>query len=265
MKIEHIADVRSEKRAQIVARAKELMKDWVVQEGQEIEKLLDEVQKQDRKVKAVNYGRERLTATPDISRSKEIIVVEGRADVNNLIKSGITGVIALEGVKVPNTIKNLARKKEITAFLDGDRGGDLILQEMLQVAKPKYVARAPRGKEVEELAPDEIKEALGNKAPVDKVVASSELAGIANGLRGTLEAVMLKEDGSQAGRIPVSDLVDKLKNSDGVNTVLFDGIVTGRLIDTANEKNVKTLIGERVAEGVRIPRGLDVKSFKDLS
>ncbi len=265
LKIEHIADVRSEKRAKIVARAKELMKEWVVKEGHEIEKLLDEVQKEDRKVKAVHYGRERLTATADISRSKEIIVVEGRADVNNLIKSGIAGVIALEGVKVPNTIKNLARKKEITAFLDGDRGGDLILQEMLQVAKPKYVARAPRGKEVEELTPDEIKEALANKAAIEEVVVSSELAGMADGLRGTLEAVLLKKDGSQAGRIPVSDLVDKLKKSEGVSVVLFDGIVTGRLIDTANEKNVKTIIGERVAEGVRIPRGLDVKSFKDLS
>ena len=166
---------------------------------------------------------------------------------------------------MPNTIKNLAKKKEITAFLDGDRGGDLILQEMLQVAKPKYVARAPRGKEVEELTPDEINEALGNKAPVEKVVASSELSNIANGLRGTLEAVMLKEDGSQAGRIPVSDLVDKLKTSEGVSVVLFDGIVTGRLIDTANEKKVKTLVGERVAEGVRIPRGLAVKSFKELN
>jgi DNA primase len=265
MKIEHIADVRSEKRAQIVARAKELMKEWVVKEGHEIEKLLDEVQKEDKKVKAVNYGRERLTATPDISRIREIIVVEGRADVNNLIKSGVTGVIALEGVKVPNTIKNLARKKEITAFLDGDRGGDLILQEMLQVAKPKYVARAPRGKEVEELTPDEIREALANKEALEEVVVSSELAGIVGGLRGTLEAVLLKEDGSQAGRIPVSDLVDKLKNSEGVSTVLFDGIVTGRLIDAANEKNIKTIIGERVAEGVRIPRGLEVRSFRDLS
>ena len=265
LKIEQIADVRSEKRAQIVSRAKELMKEWVVQEVHEIEKLLDEVQKEDKKVKAVNYGRERLTATPDISRSKEIIVVEGRADVNNLIKSGITGVIALEGVKVPNTIKNLARKKEITAFLDGDRGGDLILQEMLQVAKPKYVARAPRGKEVEELTPDEINEALANKTALEEVMVSSELTGIAQGLRGTLEAVLLKEDGSQAGRIPVSDLVDKLKNSEGVSTVLFDGIVTGRLIDAANEKRIKTIIGERVAEGVRIPRGLEVRSFRDLS
>jgi len=295
VKIDQITDVRVEKRSQIVQRAKELMRSWVVKEGQEIEKLLDEVQREDKKVKAVPYGRERLTATPDISKSDEIIVVEGRADVNNLIKSGVTGVIALEGVKIPNTIKNLAQKKDVIAFLDGDRGGDLILQELLQVAKPTYVARAPRGKEVEELSPEEIQEALAKKVPLEESLAKrvppeeapakkalpeeapakkvspeeakarEELVGVVNGLRGTLEAVLLKGDGSQAGRIPVSELVDKLKDTQGVSVVVFDGIVTGRLIDTAKEKNVNTIIGERVAEGVRIPRGLDVKSFRDLS
>jgi DNA primase len=285
VKIQQIADIRSEKRSQIVQRAKELMRGWVVKDSQEIDKLLDEVQREDKKVKAIHYGRERLTATPDISKSDEIIVVEGRADVNNLIKSGVTGVIALEGVKVPNTIKNLTQKKDVTAFLDGDRGGDLILQEMMQVAKPTYVARAPRGKEVEELTPEEIREALANKVPLaetgakptppeeapakkvspETIAAKNELAIVANGLRGTLEAVLLKNDGSQAGRMPVSELVDKLKDAEGVSVVVFDGIVTGRLIDTAKDKNVNTIVGERVAEGVRIPRGLDVKSFRDLN
>jgi DNA primase len=201
----------------------------------------------------------------------------------------------LEGVKVPNTIKNLAQKKDVIAFLDGDRGGDLILQELLQVARPTYVARAPRGKEVEELSPEEIQEALAKKVPLEESLAKrappeeapakkalpeeapvkkvspeeakarEELVGVVNGLRGTLEAVLLKGDGSQAGRIPVSELVDKLKDTQDVSVVVFDGIVTGRLIDTAKEKNVNTIIGERVAEGVRIPRGLDVKSFRDLS
>jgi len=292
VKIDQITDVRVEKRTQIVQRAKELMRSWVVKEGQEIERLLDEVQREDKKVKTVQYGRERLAATPDISKSDEIIVVEGRADVNNLIKSGFTGVIALEGVKVPNTIKNLAQKKEITAFLDGDRGGDLILQELLQVAKPNYVARAPRGKEVEELTPEEIQEALAKRVPLEELKeaparrapqeepkeaptkrmpseeelkARSELAGVVNSLKGTLEAVLLKGDGSQAARIPVSELVDNLKEAQGVSVVVFDGIVTGRLIDTAKERNINTIVGERVAEGVRIPRGLEVKSFRDLS
>ena len=274
--VENITDVRVEKRQKIVERAKELMRDWVVKDGQEIEKLLDEVQKEDKKIKAVHYGRERLTATPDISKSDEIIVVEGRADVNNLIKSGVTGVIAMEGVKVPNTIKNLTNRKEVTAFLDGDRGGDLILQELMQVAPPTYVARAPRGKEVEELSPEEIDKALDAKRPLEDAKAkpepeekaprfSEEIVNLTNDLRGTLEAVLIKTDGKQDGRIPVSELVEKLKDANDVKLVVFDGIVTGRLIDTAREKNIDTIIGERVAEGVRIPRGVEVRSFKNLN
>jgi DNA primase len=263
--VENITDVRVEKRQRIVERAKELMRDWVVKDGQEIEKLLDEVQREDRKIRAVHYGRERLTATPDISKSNEIIVVEGRADVNNLIKSGVTGVIAMEGVKVPNTIKNLASRKEITAFLDGDRGGDLILKELIQVAPPTYVARAPRGKEVEELSPEEIKFALDSKELLEHQIASNEVLNLTKELKGTLEAVLIKEDGNQDNRIPVSELVDKLKEFDDVKAVVFDGIITGRLMDAAREKNIATIIGERVAEGVRIPRGIEVRSFSDLN
>jgi len=291
IKVESITDVRVEKRQQILRRAKELMRSWVVKEGQEIESLLEEVQKVDRQIKAVKYGRDRLTASPDISSSKEIIVVEGRADVNNLLKSGVTGVIAMEGVRVPKTIKDLSSKKEVTAFLDGDRGGDMILHELMQVAPPKYVARAPAGKEVEELTPDEIKEALEKRVPLESLVGEvqppakerpprverprpprapakpkvpEKFAETAKELRGTLEAVLFSGE-EEVSRVPVSELVETLKDSEGVEAVVFDGIVTGRLIDTAKEKGVKNLIGERVAEGVRIPRGLNILSFKDLS
>ena len=291
IKVESITDVRVEKRQQILRRAKELMRSWVVKEGQEIESLLEEVQKVDRQIKAVKYGRDRLTASPDISSSKEIIVVEGRADVNNLLKSGVTGVIAMEGVRVPKTIRELSSKKEVTAFLDGDRGGDMILQELMQVAPPKYVARAPAGKEVEELTPDEIKEALEKRVPLESLVGEvqppakerppraerpkpprappkpkvpEKFAETAKELRGTLEAVLFSGE-EEVSRVPVSELVETLKDSEGVEAVVFDGIVTGRLIDTAKEKGVKNLIGERVAEGVRIPRGLNILSFKDLS
>ena len=296
IKIESITDVRSEKRAAIVARAKELMRNWVVKDGHEIEQLLGEVQRVDRKIKAVKYGRERLSASPGISKSKEIIVVEGRADVNNLIRSGIQGVIAMEGVKVPNTIKNLAKRKTMTAFLDGDRGGDLILKELMQVAPPAYVARAPRGKEVEELTTEEIKAALNSRHPPGEKPSEdapkpareprararreprararrkpappkepSPLLPVVEDLKGTLEAVLLNGEGEQTGRMPVYELVEKLKESEGIQTVVFDGIVTGRLIDTAREKKVETIVGERVAEGVRVPRGIKVRSFRDLN
>ena len=299
-----ISDVRMDKREQIMKRAKELMRNWVVKDGQDIEKLLSEVSRADKKIHPVHYGRERLTATPDISKLKEIIVVEGRADVINLLKAGRTGVIALEGVKIPRTIINLVKRKEITAFLDGDRGGDLILKELLQVAKPAWVARAPWGKEVEELEPEEIEAALAARVPISEVEEPSDSAkrapprrapakrpptkrapakrppakrapvappvdlgpvgGIAKELEGTLEAVLLGSGGDEVGRVPVGDLVEELQKRDGVGTVVFDGIVTGRLVDAAVERGVGILVGERLGDGVRVPRRLTVRLFKDL-
>jgi len=230
----------------------------------EISKLLTEVSREDKKVKPVSYGREKLTATPDISKAKKLILVEGRADVINLLKAGYGGVIALEGVKVPKTIINLVKKKEITAFLDGDRGGDLILKELLQVAKPNFVARAPRGKEVEELEADEIDAALAKRVPLAEVEGLGELAEVAKELKGSLEAVLLKKDGGRLGRVPVSELVEKLRMQKGVDVVVFDGIVTGRLVDAAVETGIGTLVGERLGNGVRPPSGINVMVFKDL-
>jgi len=262
--VERINDIRIDKREKIVKRAKELMRKWVVKETHDIEKLREEVAKEDQRLQPVHYGRERLTATPDISKSKEIILVEGRADVINLLKSGYKGVIALEGVKIPKTIIGLAKRKGTTAFLDGDRGGDLILKELMQVAKPNYVARAPRGREVEDLSPEEINEALSKRVAIGEIAVSDKIAGLARELRGTLEAVLLRKDGSQVDRVPVSELVDKLKGSKGVDLVVFDGIVTGRLVDTAKEKGVRSLVAERIAEGVKAPSNIEVRSFREL-
>ena len=300
-----ISDVRVDKRDQIMKRAKELMRGWVVKEGQDIEKLLSEVSRADKKIQPVHYGRERLTASPDISKLKEIIVVEGRADVINLLKAGRTGVIALEGVKIPRTIINLVKRKEITAFLDGDRGGDLILKELLQVARPAYVARAPWGKEVEDLEAGEIDAALAARVPTSEVEAPSDsekrapakraparrapareraparraprkraprappvdlgpVGGIAKELEGTLEAVLLGSGGDEVGRVPVGELVEELRKRDGVGTVVFDGIVTGRLVDAAMERGVGILVGERLGDGVRVPQKLTVRLFRDL-
>ncbi len=295
--IEKISDVRVDKREQIMKRAKELMRDWVVKEGQDIDKLLSEVSRVDKKIKPSHYGRERLTATPDISKLNEILVVEGRADIINLLRAGVTGAIAMEGVKVPRTIINLVKRKEVTAFLDGDRGGDLILKELLQVAKPAWVARAPWGKEVEELEPEEIEAALAARVPISEVEAPSDAArrapakraparrapakrrarapkappvdlgpvgGIAKELEGTLEAVLLGSDGDELGRVPVGDLVEELQKREGVRTVVFDGIVTGRLVDAAAERGIGILVGERLGDGVRVPNKLTVRLFKDL-
>ncbi|MFB0543364.1 MAG: DNA primase DnaG [Candidatus Bathyarchaeia archaeon] len=262
--IEQIRDVRMDKRKQIVERARELLKDWVVRETQDAGKIVEEVAKAERQRQVVKYGAEKLTATPDIARSKSLIVVEGRADVINLWKCGYTGVIALEGVKIPKTIINLSKNREITAFLDGDRGGDLILKELLQVAEIKYVARAPRGKEVEELDLEEIRSALENKIPIGEVVHLERVRALTSQLRGTLEGVLLDKDGKELSRVPVSQLVDALKDTEGVHLVVFDGIITGRLLDLAKKKALGYVIGERLAESVEVPKQVNVKTFSEL-
>jgi len=119
------------------------------------------------------------------------------------MRCGIYNIIAVEGAKIPNTIKKLSKEKETTAFLDGDRGGDLILKELLQVTNIKYVSRAPRGKEVEELNCREIFEALKKKSIVEKPSkrkiekpkrqVSEEIVKTTENLKNTLEAVLLNE------------------------------------------------------------------------
>jgi DNA primase len=116
------------------------------------------------------YGRERLAAGPAIDESEEIIVVEGRADVLNLLKQGIKNVIALNGTSIPETIKFLSKKKALTLFVDGDRGGDLIIRGLIDAGvEIDYVAKAPDGKEVEEITKKEIHKALRSKVAIEQI------------------------------------------------------------------------------------------------
>ncbi len=222
------------------------------------------------------YGPEELPAGPEFQNAKEIIVVEGRADIINLMRCGIANTIALEGAKVPETIKTVTKEKTTTALLDGDRGGDLILKELLQVTDIKFVGRAPRGKEIEELNCREIFQAIENKIAVEnlfkpkraaekpKVEIPKEITTIIKPLEGTLEAVLLDDKLEQMERIPVSQLAEKLQQTDGVQTVVFDGIITQRIVDIATDKNIKTIIAPRVSDTVKPNLTVQLIKFSDV-
>lgn len=112
--------------------------------------------------------------------SDAIIVVEGRADVINLLRAGIKTAIAVEGTSVPGTIISMCHKKTATAFLDGDRGGDLILRELLEVTDIDFVAFPPRGESVEDLSRKEIIKSLRNKVPIEYVLEDRVAEYLAN-------------------------------------------------------------------------------------
>jgi len=273
--LEKIEDVREARRKAIIDRAKEILHKWTIESMPTVDEVFKELAETLKVAKVEKYGPEELSAGPEIDSAKEIILVEGRADVINLLRCGIHNVIALEGAKVPETIKKLCKEKEATAFLDGDRGGDLILKELLQVTNVKYVARAPRGKEVEELNCKEIFEALEAKVPVEelfkpprrekrRVELPKEIVQIAKELDGTFEAVLLNEKLEPIERLPVSQLAEKLQQASGVDTVVFDGIITQRIVDIASEKNIKHIVASRISEAVKPPLNVQLTTFSEI-
>jgi DNA primase len=170
--LEKLEDIRGAKRRKVVSRAISILKGW----EEDISPGTDEIKTavtRGSKVPVSKFGPDNLPAGSDIAKSKEIIIVEGRADVINLMKCGITNTVAVEGTHVPKSIADLTKKRgnKVIAFLDGDRGGDLILRELMQVAKIDYIARAPEGKEVEDLTRSEVIKALQAQIPADQALA----------------------------------------------------------------------------------------------
>jgi DNA primase len=168
--IDTIDDVRAMKKNKIIERAKELLGKIMAESKSAGVDLLESVRQSVQVEEIINFGPERLPAGPNVESSDAIIVVEGRSDVLNLLKYGIKNAIAAEGTNVPKTIQDLSKERIVTAFVDGDRGGELILRELLQVAEIDFIARAPRGNEVEELTQKQMIKTLRNKIPAEQFV-----------------------------------------------------------------------------------------------
>ncbi len=282
IKVKKIEDVRASKRRRIVERAMSILRELFEEPEIESEKIVEIVRQAIRADEIVEYGEEKLPAGPAVDESDAIIVVEGRADVLNLLKHGIKNVIAVEGTNIPKTIVELSKKKTVTAFLDGDRGGELILKELLQVADIDYVARAPDGKGVEDLTQKEILKALRNKVPVEQLHIlrrekdvsreHKEEKSIAEVLKvhrdkveGRLVARLLDRNFNLIKEIPVRDLVKTLKTNNTRGAVIvFDGVITQRLVDLAAKREVSYLVGVRLGNVVKIPTSVRVITFDQL-
>jgi DNA primase len=170
--IRDVSDVRGSKRDYIMERAKALLA-GIKNQGMDSTEMGTEIRESTRTAKVVSYGPESLAAGPNIDDEKELIVCEGRADVVNLLKHGINNVIGMQGTRFPKTIATLGETKELTLFVDGDRGGNLIAQNVFDNAKVVYIAQAPDGKEVEELTQKECLQALRKKVPAKVFLGKS--------------------------------------------------------------------------------------------
>jgi DNA primase len=167
IKVTSVKDVRVIKRDFMVNRAKSILGKIISEEIPVTSTLTDVIKESVRTAQIKEFMG--LPAGPDVEFSDEIIIVEGRADVLNLLKNGIKNVIAIEGATIPQPIIDLTKEKLVTLFVDGDRGGDIIIKEMFQVAELDYITRAPPGKEVEELSKKEIFKALRERVPIEQL------------------------------------------------------------------------------------------------
>jgi DNA primase len=327
--VNRIEDVRAAKRRYVIERAKRILVEMFDENILETEEITEEIKQSVRVEEIIHLGKDNLPAGPNVLDSDAILVVEGRADVLNLLKYGIKNAVAVGGTNVPPTIADLCAKKVVTAFTDGDRGGELIVKELLQVADIDYVARAPDGKSVEDMTQKEIVRALRQKIPVEQVLdqykiknqprkrrevttkrkslirerplcmrnATERAEAIAprrivprevvpkaapvveeivvaappepapkpepekewfrqhmDELDGTLCARLMDKNHNILREVAVRDLARELKDSNGdVNGVIFDGVVTQRVLDIAADKGLEYLIGAKMGNIVKSP------------
>jgi len=342
--ITEMDDTRTEKRDEIKNRAKEILKKMMAQASPETRSISEEIKENARAADIVTYGADALPAGPEIATSNEIIIVEGRADVLNLLRNQIKNAIGMNGSKITQTIIDLCKQKEVTIFIDGDRGGILNAKKLMQLAKVAYIAKAPDGKEVEELTRKEILQCLKRKEPAGEERPSSmperrpeyreryndyRNSGDSRGpmdrrdtrgprdirgprdnrfpdrrpmrndfrdsrgprdsrdrdsrpirnddfdrrapktsflkpiekpltqeeeqlyrpmlqeMKGTMEGKILDEKNKELAKVKVKDLVEKIGKTKKGTTVIFDGVITKRLVEAAEKAGVKYVIGAR--------------------
>ena len=275
--LDAIDDVRAAKKDDIVRRAKEIKQKWATKTVSEGESMLNDVHQGD-SGKLSTYGPSKLTCSSGVFDSKWIILVEGRADVINLLRAGYDNVVAIEGAKIDESIKELCAEKDtVVAFIDGDRAGGFILKELTSVVKLDYELQADTGVEVEELTPQRLDEILrpiadeiknGKPAPKLDNENDKSIAEVASkifpNLNETLEATALDGDKNEIFKVPISEVVSKLSSQSGIKYLLLDGIITKRLLDGAKNAGIECVIGHRVAKLTNSTDGMTIKTFADL-
>ena len=297
--LDAIDDVRNIKKQQIADRAKEIVKNWATTSVSESEEIHKDIQSSQIPEKITTFGKEKLPAGPTVKESDSIFVVEGRADVLVFLKAGIENVVAVEGTKIPLSIIKLSKTKKLIGVLDGDRGGDMIKKELMQVTNIKTVLRAPRGKEVEDLTPIEVKNLLEHRRPTSKTKFKKDFKPrepsfqeseedfdepappspkslkdcpaklltstkkIYDKLNGTLEASLLDKNFKPIKQTQINALIPIIEKKKNCICVILDGIITQRLVDACKTAGIKYLIGHRLTKLNNVDE-IDLYTFQDL-
>ena len=308
VKVTTLEDSRNSKREVIIERARNLLID-LIKDSRSAGSTITDTVRQVLQTEEIVRFKGKLPAGPNVETSDAVIVVEGRGDVLNLLRHGIKNAVAVEGTNIPSSVSDLSKERTVTAFMDGDRGGEMIIQELLQVAELDFIARAPDNTEVEHLTHKQIMKCLRDKVsaelfmeqnkwsrpgskspkkapkskgkdskkkdpkpapkeetPSEPVKASPVFAKQLDQLQGTKNARLLVGD-EVADEVSISGLQEVLEThkSNGVNTLVMDGIITQRLIELVPKAGIKTIVAEKKGPLPREPVGITMFTREDLA
>ena len=255
IRVRSIRDIRAIKREYVMRRARDLLRKFLESEVPDSSWLVEKLKESVRTAELTTYRG--LPAGPDVGVSDEIILVEGRADVMNLLRYGIRNVIAIGGTSIPSKIKDIAKEKITTVFVDGDRGGDLIVRELLQIADIDYVAKSPEGKEVEELTKKEVFKCLREKVPVDQYLEELNKKSVDDkivefGKRkmeeifGTRSVEVFDKQLESIGRVPNNNTEEFKNLLQNGYLVVIDGVLTKEMADIINRSSVDYVFCKKI-------------------
>ena len=244
VKVVALEDSRNSKREVIIERARNLLID-LIKDSRSAGSTITDTVRQVLQTEEIVRFKGNLPAGPNVETSDAVIVVEGRGDVLNLLRHGIKNAVAVEGTNIPSSVSDLSKERTVTAFMDGDRGGEMIIQELLQVAEIDFIARAPDNTEVEHLTHKQIMKCLRDKVSAELFMEQNKWS---------------RPDSKSAKKAPKSKGKDSKKKDPKPapkepapsETVKERPVFAEQLDQLQGSKNARLLIDEEVADEVSI-------------
>ena len=250
VKILALEDSRSTKREVIIERARSLLIN-LIKDSRTAGSTITDTVRQALQTEEIVRFKGKLPAGPNVESSDAVIVVEGRGDVLNLLKHGIKNSVAVEGTNIPKEVVGLSKERTVTAFVDGDRGGEMIIQELLQVAEIDFIARAPDNTEVEHLTHKQIMKSLRDKVTAELFMEQNKWA-----RPGSSSKAPAKKTRRGAKAAPASKKNDKseetVESAKPAPAAKASPHFLEQLTQLDGSKNARLLMGEELADEVLI-------------
>ena len=249
VKVLSLEDSRSTKREVIIERARSLLISLIKDSRSAGSNITDTVRQVLQTEEIVRF-KGKLPAGPNVESSDAVIVVEGRGDVLNLLKHGIKNSVAVEGTNIPKEVVGLSKERTVTAFVDGDRGGEMIIQELLQVAEIDFIARAPDNTEVEHLTHKQIMKSLRDKVTAELFMEQNKWA------RPGSNSKAPSKKPAKGGKGPAKKPAKEAKAAPASAPKAEPAVASPHFLEQLDQldgsKNARLLMGEELADEVLI-------------